>query len=311
MENKLIVSYAPHVRCDRPMPVLMRDVLIALIPALLVSIFAFGINALLLSAVCVLSAVLFEYIWCRLTKKETTVSDCSAAITGLLLAFNMPASAPLWMGIVGAAFAIIIVKCFFGGLGHNFVNPALAARAFLLSCYPVAMTTWTNPLKGNLFGTAAVSSATPLVAEKGVYSYLDLFLGSCPGCIGEISAAALLIGLIYLLYRKVITWHIPVIYIGTVFVLSYALGQDGVYQILSGGLMLGAIFMATDYTTSPMTVKGQIVYALLLGVLTVVIRTFGNLPEGVSYSILVMNVVTPLIDKFTKNKKYGGAKQNG
>ena len=311
MDEKLIVSYAPHIRTDRSLKVLMTDVVIALIPALLVGIYAFGIKALLHTLICALSSVAFEYLWCIFMKKEPTIFDCSAIVTGVLLAFNIPVSAPLWIGIVGSAFAIIIVKCFFGGLGHNFVNPALAARAFLLSCWPVFMTTWTNPIFGKFAGLGAVSSATPLVADQGVYSYMDLFLGNQPGCIGEISAIAILVGFAYLLVRKVITWHVPVIYVGVVFVLSYLFDQDGLYQILSGGLLLGAVFMATDYTTSPMTIKGHIVYAVLLGVLTIIIRIFGSLPEGVSYSILVMNVVTPLIDKFTKNKKYGGAKANG
>lgn len=288
----------------------MRDVLIALIPSFLVGIYAFGVRALLHTLICAASCVAFEYLWCIFMKKEPTITDFSAIITGVLLAFNMPASAPLWIGIVGSFFAIIIVKSFFGGLGHNFMNPALAARAFLLSCWPVFMTTWTNPVYGNFFEMGAVSSATPLTAEAGTYTYLDLFLGNSVGCIGEMSVLALLIGFAYLLIRKVITWHIPVIYVGVVFVLSYVFGSDGLYQILSGGLILGAVFMATDYTTSPMTIKGQIVYSILLGVITVVIRTFGSLPEGVSYSILVMNVVTPLIDKFTRNRRYGG-KANG
>ena len=312
MQNKLIVSYAPHIRTEQATPIIMRDVAIALLPSVLVGILAFGVQALFMTLICVISAVFFEYIWCRWTKKELTVHDGSAVVTGILIAMNVPPSAPLWIGIVGAAFAIIIVKCFFGGIGHNFANPALAARAFLLSCWPVAMTTFAQPSFGSLIQTTPViSSATPLVAAENTYSYMDLFLGNCPGCIGEISALAILVGGIYLLYRKVITWHIPVIYTAVVFVFSYILGVDGLYQILSGGLLLGAVFMATDYTTSPMTVKGQILYAFLIGVLTVVIRNFGNLPEGVSYSILIMNVVTPLIDKFTKNKRYGGAKVNG
>ncbi|MBQ2967488.1 MAG: RnfABCDGE type electron transport complex subunit D [Clostridia bacterium] len=313
MENKLIVSYAPHVRSERSTRQLMLDVIIALLPAMLVGIWAFGIRALIMLLVCSVTAVLAEHVFCVLSKKETTVTDLSAIVTGLLLACNMPAAAPFWMGAVGSVFAIIIVKCFFGGLGHNFVNPALAARAFLMACWPVAMTTWIQPVAGDIFNFSdfTLSSATPLAAEAGAYSYMDLFLGHVPGCIGEISAFALLIGFVYLLCTKVITWHVPVIYIGTAFVFSYILGLDGVEEIFSGGLFLGAIFMATDYVTSPMTIKGHIVYAFLLGILTMVIRHFGTLPEGVSYSILIMNVVTPLIDKCTKNKKYGGAKQNG
>lgn len=309
--EKLIVSYAPHVRTERSTQRLMLDVIIALVPAMIMGVWAFGIRALIMLLVCSASAVLAEHLFCLLHKKQSTVGDLSAIVTGILLAMNMPASAPFWMGMIGSIFAIIIVKCFFGGLGHNFVNPALAARAFLLACWPVAMTTWIKPMAGNIFDFSyAVSEATPLMAKSGSYSYIDLFLGQVPGCIGEISAFALLIGFIYLLVRKVITWHVPVIYIGTVFVLSYAFGKNGVEQILSGGLFLGAIFMATDYVTSPMTIKGHIVYAFMLGILTTIIRVFGNLPEGVSYSILIMNVVTPLIDRCTKNKKYGGAKKD-
>lgn len=314
MENKLIVSYAPHVRTERSTRQLMLDVIIALLPAMLVGVWAFGIRALIMLLVCSVTAVLAEHLFCLISKKETTVTDLSAIVTGLLLAMNMPAAAPFWMGVVGSVFAIIIAKCFFGGLGHNFVNPALAARAFLMACWPVAMTTWIQPLAGDIFNVSdfALSSATPLNPEvaENAYNYMDLFLGHVPGCIGEISAFALLIGFIYLLVCKVITWHIPVIYIGTVFVFSYIFGLDGLEQILSGGLFLGAIFMATDYVTSPMTIKGHIVYAFMLGLVTIVIRHFGTLPEGVSYSILIMNVVTPLIDKCTKNRKYGGAKKH-
>ena len=308
--DKLIVSYAPHIRTDRSMPVIMRDVAIALLPSVLVSIYAFGFMALLHIIFCVVSAVGFEYLWCAFLKKEPTIYDCSALVTGLLIALNLPVSVPLWMGVVGSAFAIIICKCFYGGLGHNFINPAMGARVFLLACWPVYMTTWTAPVNGRVFEVGAVSSATPLATGMEGYSYMDLFLGNHAGTMGEISALALLIGLVYLLVRRVITWHIPVIYIATTFVLSSVLGADGLHQILSGGLFLGAIFMATDYVTSPITVKGQIIYAVMLGVLTVVIRLYGSLPEGVSYSILIMNVVTPLIDKFIINRRYGGAKSN-
>ncbi|MBR4030131.1 MAG: RnfABCDGE type electron transport complex subunit D [Clostridia bacterium] len=307
MENKLIVSYAPHLRTERSTKALMLDVIIALVPALLVGLFAFGIRAFLHVLICVGVSVWAEHVWCLFIKKESTVKDLSAVVTGLLIAFNMPAAAPLWMGAVGAVFAMIIVKGFFGGIGHNFVNPALAARAFMLACWPVQMTAWTNPVFGKFFSQGTVSGATPL-ASPDLYALSDVFLGNIPGSIGEISALALIIGFAYLLIRKVITWHIPVIYVGVFYILSMLAGQDATYQIFSGGLMLGAIFMATDYTTSPMTTAGHIVYAVLLGVLTMVIRTFGTLPEGVSYSILIMNIVTPLIDKFVKNKRYGGGK---
>lgn len=307
MENKLIVSYAPHLRTERSTKALMLDVIIALVPALLVGLFAFGIRAFLHVLISVGVSVWAEHVWCLFIKKESTVKDLSAVVTGLLIAFNLPAAAPLWMGAVGAVFAMIIVKGFFGGIGHNFVNPALAARAFLLACWPVQMTAWTNPVFGNFFSQGAVSGATPL-ASPDLYALSDVFLGNIPGSIGEISALALILGFAYLLIRRVITWHIPVIYVGVFYILTYLTGQDATYQIFSGGLLLGAIFMATDYTTSPMTTAGHIVYAVLLGALTMIIRTFGNLPEGVSYSILIMNIVTPLIDKFVKNKRYGGGK---
>ena len=308
MENKLIVSYAPHLRTERSTKSLMLDVIIALMPALLVGLFAFGIRALLHILICTGVAVWAEHVWCVFMKKESTISDLSAVVTGLLIAFNMPAAAPLWMGAVGAVFAIIIVKSFFGGLGHNFVNPALAARVFLLACWPVQMTTWVNPNFSNFIKSGAVSGATP-VGAPDLYSTLDLFLGNIPGSIGEISALALILGFIYLLVRRVITWHIPVITVGIVYIFCLITGQDATYQIFAGGLMLGAIFMATDYTTSPMTPMGQIVFALLIGILTAVIRFYGYLPEGVSYSILIANIVSPLIDKFVKNRIYGGAKK--
>lgn len=316
MEN-LIVSYAPHIRTQRTTQKLMLDVIIALIPAMIASIIFFGVKALLLVITSVVSCVLFEYLWQKLFKNETSIGDFSAIVTGILLAFNLPVSAPLWMCVVGAAFAIIIVKMCFGGLGNNFVNPALAARAFLLLSWPVLMTKWTETrfMMRTLKNTvAAVSGATPLgvLKETGdiAFSYSDLFLGNIPGCIGEVSTLAILIGFIYLLVRKVITWHVPVIYVLTVFVFAEILGEDGLFYILSGGLMLGAVFMATDYVTSPMSLKGNIIYALCLGMLTVLIRKFGSLPEGVSYSILIMNIVTPLIDNVTKNRFYGKPKNN-
>ena len=311
MDN-LIVSYAPHIRSARSTKKLMADVVIALIPALIAGIVFFGLPALVHTLVCVASCMFFEFIWEKIFKLPITVFDFSAIITGMLLAFNLPVSAPYWIGVVGSAFAIIIVKMFFGGLGNNFVNPALAGRAFLLACWPVIMTKWTSPKFNLSLTTDAVSTATPLGAlkESGevIASYSDLFFGNIGGCIGEVSAFAILIGLAYLLVRKVITWRVPVIYIGVVFVLTELLGQDGLYFILSGGLMLGAVFMATDYVTSPMSGTGLIIYAIGLGVLTVVIRIFGKLPEGVTYSILIMNIVTPLIDRYFKNRIYGGIK---
>ena len=313
MEDKLIVSYAPHIRKERYISTSMRDVLIALLPALVGSFFFFGIRALIVVALSVISCVLSEYIWNKISKKKNSISDLSAAVTGLLLAFTLPPSIPYYMVVVGGVFAIIIVKCFYGGLGHNIVNPALAARAFLLACWPVAMTNWTIP------GADAVSGATPLAVMKGVgegtlAKYSDLFFGTnIGGCIGEVSALLLLIGGIYLILRKVITPVIPVTYILTVGFFGWIFNKNGLmsgdflYSILAGGIFLGGIFMATDYTTSPLTAKGQFVYALMAGIITGVIRVYGGYPEGVTYAILIMNIATPLIDKAIVPKTFGKA----
>lgn len=308
--EKFIVSYSPHIRTERTTKILMRDVIIALIPALIASVVFFGIRSLLIVLTSVISCVLFEYIWEKIFKIDVTVSNLSAIVTGILLAFNLPASTPLWMCVVGSFFAIVIVKMCFGGLGNNFVNPALAARAFLLLSWPVNMTKWI-PTR---FMSEAFSGATPLGALKETgeiaATYTDLFLGNIPGCLGEVSAIAILIGLVYLIIRKVINWQIPVIYVATVYVLTTILGQDGLYHILSGGLLLAAVFMATDYVTSPMSKLGCAIYALCLGIITTVIRIFGALPEGATYAILLMNVATPLIDNVTKNRKYGKIKKS-
>ena len=313
--NNLIVSYAPHVRSAKSTKQLMADVVIALIPALIAAIYFFGLPALVHTLVCVASCLFFEWIWEKAFKLPNTIGDFSAVITGMLIAFNMPVSAPYWLGIAGSAFAIIVVKMFFGGLGNNFVNPALAGRVFMLICWPVLMTSWTTPAFNMSLTTDAVSCATPLgvLAEGGEvsFSYLQMFLGNIGGCMGEVSTLAILVGFVYLLVRKVITWRIPVIYVAVVYIMSSLMGGDGVYHILSGGLMLGAVFMATDYVTSPMSWTGHIIYAIGLGILTVVIRLFGSLPEGVSYSILLMNIVTPLIDTYTKNRIYGKVKAGG
>ncbi|GKZ07837.1 electron transport complex subunit D [Paraclostridium bifermentans] len=255
-------------------------------------------------------------------KKESTIGDYSAVVTGLLLAFNVPASLPWWMCLAGSAFAIIIVKMVFGGIGNNFINPALGARAFLLASFPVAMTTWTKTgvnwvNSGNL---DAVTTATPLAALKagaeginvlnsGGVSLFDMFVGNIGGCIGETSAILLILGGLYLMYKGIINYVIPVFYIATVAILMFILGgfnfEFVMYQMVAGGLMLGAFFMLTDYTTSPMTKKGQIIYAIVAGVITTVIRLYGGYPEGVSYSILFVNVMTPLIDKYTRPRVFG------
>ncbi|EHL16408.1 electron transport complex, RnfABCDGE type, D subunit [Peptoanaerobacter stomatis] len=314
MENKdLIISSSPHIRSNETVSSVMRDVIIALLPATIASIYYFRAGAAINIVSGVVGAVLAEYVIQKLMKKPITIKDLSAVVTGLLLAFNVPASAPWWLTFVGAVFAIVIAKQLFGGLGHNFVNPALIARAMLLASWPVLMTSWTLPYTKS---PDMVSTATPLAfiknaASEGVVraDLMDMFLGNIPGTIGETSAILLILGGIYLMYRGVITYVIPVTYIATVAVLTYAFsGFDSsmiLYNIFGGGLMLGAFFMATDYATSPMTVKGQVIYAFGCGLLTSVIRYYGGYPEGVSYSILLMNVATPLIERQVRPRVFG------
>lgn len=313
MQEKLIVSHAPHIAGGDSISRIMLHVIIALLPALLAGCLVFGLRALAVTVICVLSCVVFEGLWQKILKKPVTVSDLSAVVTGMLLAFNLPAGIPLWMPVVGSFFAIIIVKQFFGGLGHNFMNPALGARAFLLASWALAMTTWPQPL---LHTADAVSSATPLAAYAenagNLPPYLDLFLGGVGGCIGETSTLAILIGGIYLLLCGVIRLRVPAVFIGTVALGTWIFGGhnglftgDWLYQILSGGLMLGAFFMATDYSTTPFTPAGQILFGLGCGIITVLIRIWGGYPEGVSYSILLMNAATPLIDRITAPRRYG------
>ena len=316
----LHVTASPHVHSELTTARIMRDVLIALAPAALWAVVAFGANALLLMAVSVLAAVGTEYAVQRLTHRPVTVNDLSAAVTGLLVAMNVPASAPWWLVVVGSFFAIAIVKQCFGGLGHNFMNPALAARAMLLACWPSRMSgsAFTAPTFWS--GVDAVSSATPLdLLKKGLVGDLpdvgSLLLGNIGDCLGEVSAVCLLLGLAYLLIRRVISWRIPVIYVATVAVMTFLFGgldvmRTGVH-LLSGGLLLGAIFMATDYTTSPLTAAGQVIFAVGCGVLTATIRLWGGYPEGVSYSILLMNVATPLIDRWVKPHVFGVERRRG
>ena len=300
----------------------MADVIIALLPALVWAIYLYGLRALTITAISVATCVITEYLYRKIMKKSNSIGDLSAVVTGILLAYSLPVSVPLWLPVLGSVFAIIVAKQLYGGIGKNVVNPALAGRVFLFFAYSDEMCAYTipgeklHPLKINVTSEIndIVAGATPLDGLKsGIateYDFIPSLIGNIPGCIGEVSALAILIGFIYLLVRKVITWHVPVIYVGTVFVLAQILGENGLFYILSGGLMLGAVFMATDYVTSPMSLKGNIIYALCLGILTVVIRKFGSLPEGVSYSILLMNVVTPLIDNVTKNRYYGKAKKS-
>ena len=322
MDSKLIVSSSPHVRSNEDTSYIMKQVIIALLPAALAGIHFFRLSAINVMFWCILGSVGFEWLYQKLSKKESTIDDFSAVVTGLLLAFNVPASLPWWMCLAGAAFAIIVVKMVFGGIGNNFVNPALAARAFLLASFPVAMTAWTKTGVNWVSSGSidAVTTATPLsflkAGPQGIQTLtnsgtglFDMFIGNIGGTIGETSAILLILGGLYLMYKGIINYVIPVFYIGTVAILMFILGgfnvEFAMYQMVAGGLMLGAFFMLTDYTTSPMTKKGQIIYAIIAGVITTVIRLYGGYPEGVSYSILFVNVMTPLIDKYTKTKVFG------
>jgi electron transport complex protein RnfD len=305
-----VVSGTPHVRSKESIQSIMRDVIIALVPATAAGIYYFGINALILIIAAIASSVIFEALCQKIMKKPVTVSDLSAVVTGLLLAMNLPAAAPVWVAIVGSAFAIIFGKQLFGGLGQNFINPALAGRAFLLASYPTEMTTWSVP--NGLEVADAATYATPLAQLKAGHldaSLGELMLGQCGGTIGETCAIALIIGGVYLLYKHVISWKIPVIYIATVAILFGVIGRHGVrmplQEIMAGGVMLGGIFMATDYASSPVTPKGQIIFAVGAGLITYLIRTFGGYPEGVSYSILIMNCCVPLIERFTEPTIFG------
>lgn len=303
--SRLVGSSSPHMHAEYSTSSLMREVIFALIPALIFAVCYFGPRVLLITALGVVSAVGAEYLWEKCLKKPITISDFSAAVTGLLLALNLPVSVPWWIPVVGSFFAIIVAKQFFGGIGKNFVNPALAARCFLLVSFASIMTN---------FSVDGVSSATPLAilesqdAAQTAPHLLDCFLGVIPGCIGETSKLLLILGGVYLIVRHVIDFRIPVAYIGTVFILSYLFGQNGLYQIMCGGLMLGAFFMATDYATSPVTGKGQLIYGIGCGLITIFIRYFGSYSEGVCYSILVMNLLTALIDKYVKPQRFGVVK---
>ena len=318
MEKMLKVSSSPHAHASHTTQSIMLDVIIALIPTLFAATYIYGLRALLLTIISVVSCVGFEWLWEKIFKRPVTIKDLSAVVTGLLLAYNVPANAPVFVVIVGAFVAIILAKQVFGGLGQNFINPALAARAFLLSAYSTDMRSFMLPVPGKLIITDAITGATPLELMKNgmtdeLPSFVDVFLGNIGGCIGEVSALALLLGAIYLLAKKVISWHIQTFYIGTVFLLTFLLNGFNVsksfYSLFLGGLMIGAFYMATDYTTSPMTRRGQIIFAIGAGVITTVIRLYGGYPEGVSYSILFMNLFVPLIDKYIGVKRFGeGAK---
>lgn len=329
--NKLIVSPSPHAATRETVPSLMYGVIISLLPALGVSVFYFGIGMIIVTAVSVLSAILFEFLIQKFVMKvKTTHLDGSAILTGLLLAFCLPSNLPIGLVMIGVLVAIGIGKMTFGGLGNNIFNPALVGRVFLFISFPVAMTSWPLPHQWIKY-TDALTGATPLGVMKEelalktigeimpeLPSFLNLFLGNTMGSAGEVAAFALLIGMIYLLWKKIITWHIPVSILGTVFLFSGILWlanpdrfADPLFHLLSGGLMLGAIYMATDYVTSPMTTKGMLIYGLGIGIVAVLIRVFGAYPEGVQFAILIFNGFTPLLNKYIKPKRFGKEVSNG
>ena len=305
MNKNMVVSVNPHIYAAQTTQTIMRDVLIALFPALIASVVFFGIQALLVAAVCVSVAVLCEWAFEKITNRPITVTDLSAAVTGLLLALNLPVEIPLWQAAFGSFVAIVVIKQFFGGIGQNFANPAITARVIMLVAFAGPMTTWAIPAF-----TDATSAATPLAviagSEGSLPSLMNMFLGARGGSMGETSCLALLIGFAYLLYRRVISWHTPVAFIGTVLVCTALLGQQPLYQVMAGGLFIGAIFMATDYTTSPPTPAGKLIFGVGCGLITVLIRVWGNFPEGVSFSILLMNILNPYICDWTKTKPFGG-----
>ena len=308
MDKPLLLAVSPHIHSGKSTAGIMQDVLISLVPAAIAGTIIFGLRSLLVISVCVAVCVLAEALFNLTVKKTQTVGDCSAAVTGLLLALNLPATVPIWQCVIGSLFAIVIVKCLFGGIGKNPVNPAITARVFML----VSFSSLTVQAFPTVVDTVAGATPLPTIAEGNMPELSALFLGLTGGAIGETCALALLVGFLYLLARRIITWHVPVSFVGTVFILSlFAEGFDfmrALALILSGGLLLGAIFMATDYVTSPATAKGKLVFGIGAGLLTFLIRYFGVYPEGVSFAILFMNILTPYIDALTAHKVFGGQK---
>lgn len=306
-QAELRVSMAPHIYAKDNTRDLMQDVIIALLPTLVFASYFFGLRALVVTVTSVLACVLVELFWQRANKLPVTVSDCSAIVTGLLLAYNLPVTIPLWTVVVGAVFAMLVCKHFYGGLGHNFINPAMGARVFLQGCWPGLMTSFVEPTQ-KLVDT--VTSATPLQLLKDgtPVEIFDLFIGNTTGCIGEVSSLALLIGGIYLLVRRVIDWYTPVAFLGTVALFALLFGGPSaiLYHLFAGGLMLGALFMATDYVTSPVTPLGKLLMGFGCGVITALFRFCSNATEGVSYAVLLMNLATPLIDKYITKRRFGG-----
>lgn len=305
MKEMLTVSSSPHIKRPDTTRGIMSDVVIALAPAATYGCILFGLRALAVLITSVGVAVLSEFLWNKALKKPDTIKDMSAVVTGLLLGMNLPPTLPLWQAAIGSVAAIIVVKQMFGGLGHNFANPAIAARIMLLVSFPATMTRFTEPVSD------AVTSATPLAGTAGELSFKTLFFGMHAGSIGETSAFLLLVGGMYLVIRRVITPVIPVCFIGTVALLSLITGENVMLSVFGGGLILGAVFMATDYTTSPTTPLGKAVFAVGCGIITFVIRKYGSLPEGVSYSILLMNILVPHINRFTLSKPFGFEKVKG
>ena len=325
---KLIATSNPHIRGSETTRSIMLDVIIAMLPALAFAIFNFGLRALTLTAVSVVGCIFWEWLYRKLMKKPQSIGDLSCVVTGMLLAFVCPVQMPYWMILIGDFFAIIVVKQLFGGIGKNFLNPALAGRAVLLASYAGTMTSWVDPAAGKapIIGSVAdvVTTATPLAVMKtgdfaaltDTYNVGNMFIGQIPGSLGEVSALALLIGGAYLIWRKVINWQTPVSYIATVAVLTFLFPKQGsgiewmLYSIFGGGLFLGAFFMATDYATSPVTKKGQLIFGIGCGLFTVLIRYFGSYNEGVCYSLMVMNLLVALIDKYTKPSRFGVVKSD-
>ena len=308
--NKLIVSSSPHMVSNENTQRIMGMVILALLPSLCVSTYVFGPRVLILTAVCMVSSVLFEYLWNVLMKKPQTVGDLSAALTGLLIAFNVPSNLPYYIAIIGSFIAIIIVKQLFGGLGHNLFNPAITARIVLFIAFATQMTTWPVPRTA---ATDAITGPTPLgILKNGggeLPSNMDLFLGTVGGSMGEVSAIALIIGGLFLIWRKVISPITPLCFIATVFIIALIAGEDPVFHILAGGVMLGAFFMATDYVTTPLLPWGKVIFGVGCGIMTMLIRLFGSYPEGVSFGILLMNILTPHIENFCTNRLYKPKKE--
>jgi len=304
MNQNLFMSPYPHIKSCNSIQKIMLNVIVSLIPAIIASAIIFGLRSLLVILTTVLSCVFSEYLSRKIMKKDNTINDLSAVVTGILLAFNLPVNIKFSIAIFGGIIAIVVTKQMFGGIGQNFVNPAICARIILMVSFPSAMSSWPKPYTHTIFPADMITSATPLSkTASSHFSYLDLFLGNRPGCLGEVCALALILGGIYLIFKKIIAPVIPLCFVGTVFVLTFILGKDPIFSILSGGLLLGAIFMATDYVTSPITFKGKIIFAIGCGIITVLIRIYGSLPEGASFAILLMNILVPHIENLTLKKQ--------